>query len=341
VASAAHTIGPSLLGARFRLQVRTIGMYALTLFAVVTVVFLLPRAMPGDPLAALEDPTSGYYLTDPELRERILGYYGLDQPLPQQYVEYLGDVATLDLGWSIARNAPVRSLIADHLPWTLLLMGSALALSSAFSYIAGITAAWRRGRVDDRALVVALTVSKAIPEYALASLFLLAFAVLVPIFPLFGARTYFAEYSNFLAEVADVAYHLALPLVALTVGLVGSKFLLVRNTVIGALGQDYMVAARAKGLPVRMQKYRHAGRNALLPFLTVLGIQSAFAVGGSIFVETVFGYPGMGVLILDAVTARDYPVLEGAFLTLAATVLAANVMVDLVYNRIDPRVASP
>lgn len=325
---------------RARVYLRTTGLYSLTLFAVVSLVFLLPRAMPGDPLSALEDPDNGYFLDDPEEREKVLAHYGLDTPLPQQYVTYLGDVATLDLGWSIARKAPVSTLIGQHLPWTLLLMGSALALSSTFSYLAGITSAWRRGRLDDRALVVTLTASKAIPEYALAALLLLAFAVLWPIFPLFGAQTYFAQYTSAFSHALDIAYHLALPLLALTLGLMGSKFLLVRNTVIGALGQDFMVAARAKGLPERTQKYHHAGRNALLPFLTVLGIQSAFAVGGSIFVETVFGYPGMGVLILDAVTARDYPVLEGAFLTLAATVLAVNLLVDLVYARVDPRVGA-
>lgn len=328
------------LSPRASVTLRTVGLYLLTLFVLVTLVFLLPRTMPGDPLASLQDPDNGHFLQDEELRHRVLGYYGMDQSLFRQYLDYLGDLVRLDMGWSIARATPVSSLIWAFLPWTLLLMGSALLLSSTFSFFAGINAAWKRGRLLDRALVTGLTASRSVPDFAIAMLLLVGLAVAIPIFPLFGARTYFAEYSSWFDEVRDIAYHLVLPLMALTLGLLSSKFLLVRNTVIGVLGQDFMVAARAKGLPERAQKYRHAGRNALLPFLTVMGIQAVFAVGGSIFVETVFSYPGMGALILDSVSARDYPVLEGTFLTLAFVVLTFNLLIDLVYARIDPRVGA-
>lgn len=321
-------------------MVRTVGLYALTLFVLISLVFVLPRTMPGDPLASLSDPDNGRFVQNDELRQRVLTYYGLDRSLFQQYKSYLWDLAHLDFGWSIARATPVSGLIRAYLPWTLLLMGSALLLSSTFSFFAGISAAWKRGRVVDRVLVTGLTVSRAVPDYAIATLLLIGLAVAFPIFPLFGAKTFFAEYSSWFDQVRDVAYHLTLPLLALTLGLLSSKFLLVRNTVIGVLGQDFMVAARAKGLPERVQKYHHAGRNALLPFLTVLGVQAVFAVGGSIFVETVFGYPGMGSLVLDSVSARDYPVLEATFLTLAFVVLTFNLLIDLVYARIDPRVGS-
>lgn len=320
--------------------VRTAGLYAVTLLAVVTVVFLLPRAMPGDPLSALEDPESGYFITDPEVRQRVLAYYGLDGPLHEQYAEYLSSLARGDLGWSISRNSSVATLIAGHLPWTLLLMGLALALSATISYVAGIVAAWHRGRVADRVVLVALTGLRGVPEYALAALLLIGLAVLVPVFPLYGAQTPFAAHPSVLAWVGDVAAHLALPLTALTLSLVGTKFLLVRNTAVSALGDDYMQLARAKGLPTRVQQFHHAGRNALLPFLTVMALQVGTAVGGSIFVEAVFAYPGMGSLILQAVEARDYPVLEAVFLTLAATVLVANFLIELVYRRLDPRVGA-
>lgn len=314
------------------------GLYALTLFVLVSLVFVLPRTMPGDPLASLNDPDNGYFVQDPELRQRVLSYYGLDRSLFDQYKEYLGDIVRLDMGWSISRGAQVSSLIWSYLPWTLLLMGSSLLLSSTFSFFAGINSAWKRGHFVDRGLVTILTASRAFPEFAIAALLLIGLAVVFPVFPLYGARTYFAEYSSWFDQVRDIAYHLVLPMLALTFGLLSSKFLLVRNTVIGVLGQDFMVAARAKGLPERTQKYHHAGRNALLPFLTVLGMQSVFAVGGSIFVETVFSYPGMGALILDAVSARDYPVMEGTFLTLAFVVLTFNLLIDLLYSRVDPRV---
>lgn len=334
------TAGSSVARGQRAAILQTIGLYAITLFAVVVMVFVLPRAMPGDPLSALEDPDAGFFISDPEVRERVLGYYGLDGALHEQFITYLRGIVTGDLGWSIARNAPVAGLIAQHLPWTLLLMGLALGLSAAISYVVGILAAWYRGRAADRVLLVVLTGVRGVPEYALAALFLIGLAVLIPVFPLYGAYTPFAQYESLLARLTDIASHIALPLTALTLSLLGTKFLLIRNTVLSSLGEDYMLLARAKGLPTRLQQFHHAGRNALLPFLTVMGMQVAFAAGGSIFVEAVFAYPGMGTLILAAVEARDYPVLEAVFLVLAATVLVANLLIELLYRRLDPRVGA-
>ncbi len=314
--------------------------YLLTAFALVSLIFLLPRAMPGDPLAALSDPDSGAVFLDDTTRAEVLSHYGLDKPLGRQYLDYLASVATGDLGWSISRAAPVAELIRAHLPWTLLLMGTSLALAAVISFLAGVSAAWRRGTALDHTVLGALTVARAVPEYALASGLLIVFAVFIPWFPIAGAQTPFAEYSSFAEAVVDIASHAVLPVTALTIGLIGSKFLLVRNTVIGELGQDYMLLARAKGLPRWRLKYVHAGRNALLPFLTVLGIQLGFLVGGSVFVETVFAYPGTGALILRSIEARDYPLMEGVFLVLAVTVLAVNLLIDLIYARIDPRARS-
>lgn len=323
-----------------RAALRSVGLYALTMVAVVVVVFALPRAMPGDPLSALDDPDNSVYVTDPAVRAKVQAYYGLDEPLPQQFQHYLGRLARGDLGYSIARKRPVASLLRAHLPWTLLLMGVSIVLASLLSFAAGVAATWRRGRISDRALMTGMTVAQAVPEYAIAAVLLITFAVLLPPhFPLAGARTPFADYGT-VRSVLDVANHLVLPAGALTLSLLGTKFLLVRNTMVSALGADYMVLARAKGLPDRLLKYRHAGRNALLPFLTVVGIQAGYAVGGAVFVESVFAYPGMGSLILGAVEARDYPVLEATFLVLALVVLAVNLGLELVYARIDPRVGA-
>lgn len=323
---------------RSRGMARVIGLHLITLFLVVTVVFLLPRAMPGDPLLALADPNDPVYLTDPVIRARVLEYYGLDKPLVVQYGAYLGRVVQGDLGWSIGFNVPTWELIRQHLPWTLLLAGVALVASAVLSFVAGIAAAWRRGSKREQALITAMTALRSIPEYALASGLLVVFAVLVPIFPLSGGRTPFAQHASWLAAAWDVVHHLALPALALTLGLIGNKFLIVRNTAVSVLGEDYMVLARAKGLTDHTLKYHHVGRNALLPFLTVVGLQVGFAVGGAVFVESVFTYPGMGTLILRAVATRDYPVIEGIFLVLAATVLAVNLLLEIVYARIDPRV---
>lgn len=325
---------------RRRPALRAVALYALTLLVVVTIVFAIPRGMPGDPLASLIDPNDPGALTNEAIRAELMAYYGLDRPLVEQYGSYLANVARGELGWSISRNTPVKELIVGRLPWTLLLMGTAVGASAAISFVAGVAAGWRRGRLGDRATTLAMTMVNGIPDYALAAALLIAFAVVIPLFPVAGARTPFARYPSGLDEIGDVARHLVLPATALTLSLLGNKFLLVRNTVVTSLGQDYMVLAEAKGLPVRLRKYRHAGRNALLPFLTVVGLQVGFAVGGTIFVESVFAYPGMGSLILQAVEARDFPVLEASFLAFAVVVLASNLALELLYRRVDPRVGA-
>lgn len=318
---------------------RTVGLYALTMWAVGTFVFLLPRLMPGDPLQGLDNPDSGTYVYDPRTRAKVAAYYGLDQPLIDQYGSYLIGLARGELGWSISQNAAVATLMAGRLPWTLLLMGSAVALSSVIGFLLGVAAGWRRGSLLDRTLIVSSSAARAVPEYAIASLLLVGFAVLIPVFPTAGGQTPFARQASPIAAATDVLRHLALPLAALSLGLAGNKFLLVRNSVIATLGEDYMLLARAKGLPRRLLMYRHSGRNVLLPFITVLGVQIGFAAGGALFVESVFAYPGMGTLVNSAVTARDYPLLQGTFLVLAMVVLIANLVVELAYGAVDPRVA--
>jgi peptide/nickel transport system permease protein len=187
-------------------------------------------------------------------------------------------------------------------------------------------------------LIVTLSATRAVPEYALGLALLMGFAVFIPLFPQAGATTPFASYPTPFDAVGDVVRHLVLPLAALTIGLMGNQFLTVRNSMMSVLGEDHMVLARAKGLPRRLLKYRHAGRNVLLPFLTVLGVQAGIATGASLLVERVFAYPGIGSLLGSAVTARDYPLLQGGFLALALVTLAANLALELVYVRLDPRV---
>jgi peptide/nickel transport system permease protein len=320
---------------------RTVALYAATVAAVVVMVFALPRAMPGDPIDALAGGGGRSAVNDPAIHAQLAAYYGLNRPLPAQFGRYLAQLARGDLGVSISQHVTVATLITGRLPWTMLLMGTALLFSTLFSFWAGISAGWRRGGARDRVLVGATMGASAIPVYALASLLLIGLAVAWPVFPLSGAETPFAHYGSPLATMGDVARHLALPATALTLTLAGSNFLLVRNGVVSALGREYMVLARAKGLPERLLKRRHAGRNALLPFVTMLGAQLGFAVGGTIFVESVFGYPGMGSLILQAVQTRDYPVLDATLLVLALVVLTGNLAVDLLYRRLDPHVVRP
>ncbi|MDQ6726213.1 MAG: ABC transporter permease [Actinomycetota bacterium] len=340
-AAAPDRAGPpvrDIVRRRRSVSLRTVALYLVTLWAVVTVIFLLPRLLPGDPLQRLDQPDSSTFVYDPVIRAKVAAYYGLDKPLVHQYGSYLSRLAHGDLGWSISQNLSVSSLIRLRLPWTLLLVGGALLLAAGIGFLAGITAAWKRGGVVDRSLIVTLSAARAIPEYALASMLLVSFAVFLPLFPQAGAKTAFAHYPTPFDALGDVLHHLVLPLVALTLGLAANQFLIVRNSVISTLGEDYMVLARAKGLPRRLLKYRHSGRNALLPFVTSVGAQVGWAVGPSLFVEVVFAYPGMGSLLSGAVGARDYPVLQGGFLALAVFVLTVNLILDLTYIRIDPRV---
>ncbi|HEX2046785.1 MAG TPA: ABC transporter permease [Acidimicrobiales bacterium] len=323
----------------WRSVARTVGLYAITIWAVVTIVFLLPRAIPGDPLQHLDDPDSGAFVEDSRSRELAMAYYGLDRPLLDQYRLYLSGLVDGDLGWSISQRAPVGELIGRRLPWTLLLVGSSMLLASAVSFVAGVSAAWRRGSVTDKALIVSLAGTRAVPEYAIASALLILFAVTWPVLPMAGGQTAFARYPNGWEAAKDVFNHLVLPMSSLTLGLAANQFLIVRNSAISTLGEDYMLLARAKGLPPRLLKYRHSGRNVLLPFLTAFGVQVGFAVSASLFVEKVFSYPGIGTLIDSAVTARDYPLLQGLFVMLALVVIAANFLVDLAYKWVDPRVA--
>ena len=315
---------------------RPVLSYLLAVSVVVVLIFALPRAVPGDPLAQFLD--SEDKPLPPDEHAKLAAYYGLDRPVMTQFGHYMAGLAHGDLGESISYNAPVTRVIREQLPWTLLLSFTALIISSVLSFMAGVDAAWRRGSFRDRRLLVLMTALHAVPEFVVGIFLLISLGVILPIFPIGGARTPFHETAGELWKLRDVAMHLALPVTALTLGLVGTKFLLVRNTTISVLGQDYMVLARAKGLRERRAKYHHAGRNSLLPFLAVLGIQIGFAFGGSLFVETVFGYPGMASVLQKAVGTLDYPLVQGSFLILAMVVLTANLLVDLVSAALDPRI---
>jgi len=312
------------------------GLYALTLLVVFALNFAIPRVMPGDPLDQLGDPGNTQFVADDETRGRVLAYYGLDRSLPEQFAAYVGGLGRGDLGYSIRYNAPVTSLIAGRLPWTLLLVLLSLALASVISLIGGVEAAWHRGGRADRAIVGGFILAESVPVFVVGILLTLVFSVRLGWFPLGGAFRPFST-AGPLASALDVLSHLALPVATLTLSLVGTKFLLVRASVVTVLGEPFMTVARAKGLDDRALRYRHALRNALLPFVTQLSLQLGFAMGGAVLIETLFAYPGMGRLLFDAVAYRDYPLIQGTFLVISASVLLANLAVETVYRRIDPR----
>ncbi len=324
-------------GVAFR-RLGKLGSFLLTLFIVLTMNFLLPRAMPGDPITALVDSSSVHFVADDDSRAALMSYYGLSEPLHVQYWHYLLGLATGELGWSIRQHQSVSQLIAAHLPWTLALTVPAVLLASLISLIAGTQAGWKRGTWWDRGLILFFATVHSAPSFFLGMLLLLLFSVQLGWLPMAGAQTPFATYHSLWAAITDVIYHWLLPMAVLTLEMLGGQFLLMRNSLISVLGEEFMVVARAKGLGQRRLKYRHAMRNAVLPFVTVLSMQLGFAAAGAIVVETLFAYPGMGLLTFQAVSARDYPVLQGVFLVISVAVLIANLVVDLLYARLDPRV---
>lgn len=310
--------------------------YLVTVFALITLNFLLPRLMPGDPIDALFASGSPNYVYDEQARAALADYYGLDQPLLAQYGTYLKGLLTGDLGYSVATNLPVGALLAGQLPWTLLLMGTATALSTVVGVLAGIHSGWRRGRPLDRHMLVVCIFLQTFPPFVLASVALLVFAVKLDWVPLGGAQTPFASLGP-VGTVADIAHHLVTPALVLAVGLTGYQFLLTRAGVVGELGADYLLLGRAKGLTERRLKYRYGARNALLPVVSQTALQLGAAVFGAVLVERVFAYPGIGNEFFAAIATHDYPVLQGCFLVLTVLVLSCNLVADLLYRWLDPR----
>ncbi len=313
-------------------------LYAVTVFILITVNFFLPRAVPGDPITSLLTSGTPSFVQSEELRAELEEYYGLDQPVLAQYVDYLGNLAQGDLGVSIRYNVPIAELVAERLPWTLLLVFSAMALAIVAGWIAGINSGWRRGRPADSGLLSIFLALRSFPVFFLGSIALFVLAVKFDLVPLAGARSLSTADMGPLERAADIGYHLLLPAVVLASQFAGGHYLLMRAGMVGELGTDHLRGGRAKGLRERRLKYRYAARNALLPVVTVTALQLGGAViSGTILVETVFAYPGMGRLVFDSIEFRDYPALQACFLILSLFVVTLNFLADLLYRRLDPR----
>jgi peptide/nickel transport system permease protein len=316
---------------------RNLVTYFIAFLFILTLNFLLPRMMPGDPLMAIYGNEALVAMT-PELKAHLVESFALDKTLWQQFGTYFLALFQGELGYSYYYNAPVLSVILGCLPWTLLLVGTSLLLSTLLGIVLGIESGWRRGSRTDRAMLAGLMSLNGFPDFFLGMLLLIAFGVTWGIFPLAGALTPYSGLSG-LALLLDVLRHLFLPVAALTLAYLPGGYLLTRNTMITVLKEPYMLTARAKGLSPRVLKYRHAGRNSMLPVVTQTGIWLGRVVTGALFVELVFAYPGVGYLTYEALLARDYPVIQGVFLMVAICVLVANFLIDLTYPKLDPRVS--
>jgi len=293
--------------------------------------FCIIHLAPGDPVIALggEHGDAAYYAF---LRSR----FGLDRPLPEQLLTYVSNVLRGDLGTSFVHGRSVASVIVERVPATLLLVGTALVLSSAAGVGLGILAARLGRRPAVFTLDVAALLGYATPPFWLGQIALLALAVGTGLFPVQG-MTDARNPQTGLAHLADVLHHLVLPAIVLAINELALTTRLVRTGLVEALGTDYVRAARAKGLPEGLV-VRHALRNVMLPVITVIGSRAGMFLSGAVLVEVVFAWPGLGRLLLSSLLSRDYPVLLGMFLIVSVGVVLANLITDLAYARFDPRI---
>jgi peptide/nickel transport system permease protein len=308
--------------------------YLLVLFIAITLNFMLPRLMPGNPLALLAGADVG--LLTPEQRAEVVERAGLDRSLLSQYASYWGDLATGDLGYSYRAKRPIVDMIVERLPWTLLLAGSALLFSAILGIALGALSAWRRGRPSDVSLLGLMIAIDSLPSFWLGMLFVSLFAVQLGVLPSSGAVTPAASLEG-LDLVADIARHAVLPVLTLSLLSVPGVYLTMRYSMLSVLGEDFIRTARSKGVSERGVLFRHVVRNALAPVVTVLALRLGFAFGGTVVIETVYSYPGLGRLIFEAVSGRDYPVMQATFLVFTLAVLLSNLLADFIYPLLDPR----
>ena len=315
--------------------VRLATQYAITILAALTVNFLLPRMAPGGPIYAILPSDVIETMSAAELAE-VLSSYGLDLPVWQQYWNYMIGIFSGDFGNSVALSMPVWDVLINRLPWTLLLMGCALLISTLIGVLLGVFAAWKRGEATDVGIVGTVLFIGSLPPFWLAMLFIILFSTTLGWLPSFGAYKLGTAAGSWTWYVG-VMQRLIMPSVSLALIHGASILLIARSSMLMALEQDYIMFARAKGLSEKRVFFRHAFRNAMLPLYTHVMIQIGAMIGGALVIETVFSWPGLGSLVVMGVNTRDYNLLQGIFVFATMSVILANFATDLFYPAIDPR----
>lgn len=304
-----------------------------TIWLLVTAVFVMVHLAPGDPLTFM---TGDADMSDQQLA-RLRSEYGLDRPLTTQYALYLGKFLEGDLGQSYRYREPVLALIQDRIPATLMLMVPALVLFVAFGIVLGAIAAKSPNSTGDFALSGVALLGWSVPVFWLGQLLVIAFALKLGWFPTQGMLNLRAASSG-MGRVLDIAWHLVLPTVALGMRFLALTTRMTRASMLQVMRLDYITTARAKGLPERVVLSRHALPNAMLPVITIIGMNIGTMLTGSVLVEVVFAWPGMGRLLYDGILARDYPLIIGIILTTSIAVIVINLVTDILYAIIDPRI---
>lgn len=309
----------------------------LTLWAVGTVLFGLFRLMPGDP--------TSYVISSQmtqEARRQLIESYGLNDPLYVQYIRFMENLVMLNFGQSFHRNEPVIDIIATYLPNTLVLMLTAFVAAYAIGITLGVMSGWYRGSRFERSTVITALSARSVPTFYVGLIVLWIFGVKLGVIPMSGMTSLGTggEYSGFFDMVfsVDFLHHLIAPAVVLGFYYMGYPLLIMRSSMLEVLSEDFIDVCRAKGLKERTIMFKHAARNALLPIITAAAIALGYAVGGSVLIETVFAWPGIGREMVRAVLRRDFPVAQGTFMVLATTIIFLNFLADLAYGYLDPRV---
>ena len=304
------------------------------MLGIVTINFVLLNAAPGNVVDALVGQMGA---SDPEFVAQMTAKFGLDQPLWKRLVYYLWNLVRLDLGTSQFYNMSVRALILERLAATALLMLSSIALAFCVGVVSGVAAARRFNSAWDKLISLAALIFYATPVFWIGLMMLVLFSVKLEILPLGGMATIGAD-MNLAQVVLDVAWHLVLPMITLSLFFIATYTRLMRSSMLEVYHLDFVRTARAKGMSERRVAYKHVLRNALLPVVTVVGVQMGSMLGGAVVVESVFGWPGLGRLAYDSVIQRDFNLLLGILFMSSAVVLFVNLLVDLIYAWLDPRI---
>ncbi len=315
--------------------IKRTGSRVITFIVVISLIFFLARSTGTDPFER-------YLSEDPRIPlaqiQRLRARFGLDKPLYLQYLDFIRSTLQGEFGYSLYYKRPVFDIVMERLPWTLFLLSISIILSTIVSFAVGVYFAWKRGTRTDILGTNFCMFIRSTPHFWLGMILLLVFAYYYPIFPLFGARTPGISYANTFEYIKDILWHATLPLTTLLLRQVGMYVLYMRNSTVEVLGEDYMVTAKAKGVPAWSMMFHHAARNAMLPMVTVTAMRFGFMVNGAILTETVFSYPGTGRLIYQAITNDDFFLLQGTFFIVSITVLIANLIADIICGMLDPRI---
>ena len=317
-----------------------------TIFLVTSLTFFIVRLMPSSPIDVFIDQLiTQYGMTYDEARNQAAALFSidLDAPLYKQYLDYVVALLHGDLGVSIvSTGVPVTTIIAKFLPWTLFSVGTGLLISFTLGIVLGMIMAYRRETFLDHVLSAFASLMSSVPNYLIGIMLVVFLGVqldLLPIQKMRGSLSPGVQPSLSLSFVRDVLFHAALPIVTYVLTSIGGWMLTMKSSTISTLEEDYVSVARARGLPDRRITTAYVGRNAALPLFTQLTIAIGFVVGGAILIEFVFVYQGIGLILLNAINQRDYTVMQGVFLVITTSVILSNLLADLLYSKLDPRIS--